>query len=519
MLQAVFSIDWGHSLGGSLFGDGVRRICGVVAASTAREMQVLVLRGLGQTPTLELRLDWLASDSERHKFLKWLKARRFSAAQLIATCRRRIGGGEFTSDAGAELFWLTQAREAGCAWCDLEVETLEELPGETVRGYPVPEKVLLSFHDFRKTPRLPKRVSLPAGAGVDALKIAGMAQTISDSQRLLRTLRGSRNVVAVPMGEVGLPARILALREGSALAYAPVAAATAPGQVGLHELKNLYRAHKLSRRTRVFGVIGDPIGHSLSPLLHNTGYIARKKDAVLLPFLVSNLGEFLKAAPEFGVAGFSVTLPHKKAIFRYLDDCEPRAEEIGAVNTVTVDKNGRLVGSNTDYIGVVKALSKKMKLAGSRVVIFGAGGSARAAAFAVAKAGGHVLVCARRAAPAKELARTVGGEVIKRRHLRTTMVDALLNATPVGMYPKSQVSPLSASELHCSLVMDLIYRPMRTKLLQTAATRRIKTVSGVEMFVAQGVAQWELWMGRRAPEAAMKQAVLGALQSEEKLRW
>lgn len=482
-------------------------------------MQVLVLRGLQHTPILELRLDWLRSDQERHKFLQWLKLDGPRAAQFIATCRRRVGGGEFAGDADAELYWLIQAREAGCSWCDLEIETLQELRGKTVEGYPLPEKVLLSFHDFRKTPRLPKRVTLPVRSGVDAIKIAGMAQRISDSRRLLGVLRGSRNVVAVPMGEVGLPARILALREGSALAYAAVAAATAPGQVGLHELKDLYRAHKLTKRTRVFGVIGDPIGHSLSPLLHNTGYVAAKKDAVFLPFLVSNLKDFLKAVPEFGIAGFAVTLPHKKTIFRHLDECEPLAEEIGAVNTVTVRKNGSLVGSNTDYIGVVQALSKKMTLRGSRVVIFGAGGAARAAAFAVAKAGGNVLVCARRGVAAKELARAVGGAVIDRRHLRTTKVDAVLNATPVGMYPKTRVSPLAASELHCSLVMDLIYRPMRTKLLQTAASRGIHTISGVEMFVAQGVAQWELWNRSRAPQEPMRQAVLAALLAEEKLRW
>ncbi len=161
------------------------------------------------------------------------------------------------------------------------------------------------------------------------------------------------------MGEVGLPARILALREGSALAYAPVAAATAPGQVSLRDLKELYRAHLLTRKTAVYGVIGNPIGHSLSPLMHNTGYVAAKKDAVFLPFLVERLEDFLKAIPDFGVRGFAVTIPHKESVFRKLDDCEPLAEKIGAVNTVTVRRDGSLYGSNTDYLGVLRALEKK----------------------------------------------------------------------------------------------------------------------------------------------------------------
>jgi shikimate 5-dehydrogenase len=152
-------------------------------------------------------------------------------------------------------------------------------------------------------------------------------------------------------------------------------------------------------------------------------------------------------------------------------------------------------------------------------VILGAGGSARAAAFAVAKSGGEVLVCARRSGEAKKLARAVHGGVLALSALSETKVDALVNATPVGMHPHSEVSPLRNSELNCSLVMDLIYRPMQTKLLRMAAARGMATVSGVEMFVAQGVAQWELWMRQRAPEAAMKQAILRALRAEETLRW
>jgi 3-dehydroquinate dehydratase/shikimate dehydrogenase len=481
-------------------------------------MQLLVRQALRLTLTVELRLDWLRNDQERKKFLDWLKQTQLRKAVLLATCRRRIGGGEFSGDAGAELFWLMKAREAGCQWCDLEIETLRELPGETVRGYAVPEKVLLSIHDFRRTPRLTKKVYVPPNGGVDGVKVAAMAGSIGDSVRLLQWARKSRQAVAIPMGEIGMPARILALREGSALAYAPVAAATAPGQVHLRELKELYRAHRLTHKTQVYGVIGNPIAHSLSPLLHNTGYIATGKNAVFLPFLVERLEDFLTAVPDFGIRGFSVTLPHKEAVFRRLDACEPLAVKIGAVNTVTVRRDGSLYGSNTDYLGALRALEKKMKLPGSRVQIFGAGGSARAAAFALAKAGAQVFVCARREIAARSLARGVAGEVVQRAALRKSQFDAILNATPVGMHPQVGASPLAAGELNCSLVMDLIYRPMQTKLLQLAAERGLQTVSGVEMFLAQGMAQWEQWMGRRAPEAEMRKAVLAALKGKERSR-
>lgn len=502
-----------------MFGAGVGRICAVAAAPTARQMKVLVREALRETPTVELRLDWLRNDDERHRFLSWLKTSARRKAVFLATCRRRIGGGEFAGGADAELFWLIKAQEARCKWCDLEMETLRELPGKSVRGYAVPPKVLLSIHDFRRTPKLPKQVTIPRRGGIDGVKVAAMARSIGDSVRLLHVARQSRHVVVVPMGEIGLPARILALREGSEMAYAPVAAATAPGQVHLRDLKHLYRAHRLTKKTRVFGVIGNPIEHSLSPLLHNTGYIAARKDAVYLPFLVERLDDFIKVLPEFGVAGFSVTIPHKQAIFRYLDECEPLSEEIGAVNTVTLRQDGSLRGSNTDYLGVLRALETKMKIRGSRVLLFGAGGSARAAAFALAKGGAEVLICARRESAARKLARAVGGEVIKRAALSRERFDAILNATPVGMHPHAGIAPLRPSELNCSLVMDLIYRPLQTKLLRTAAARGIATVSGAEMFLAQGISQWELWMGIRAPEQSMRRAVLGALRVEEKHRW
>ncbi len=368
------------------FGTGARRICAVVAERTAAKMVVRVRAALRETRSVELRLDWLRSDAERARLLRWLKKNKPRGATFLATCRRRPGGGQFAGDVQEEFHWLSLAREAGCQWCDLEIETLQKLPEQSVRGLALPPRVLLSVHDFRRTPPLGGILKSLAHRDADAVKIAANARTIGDSVRLLREARRSKNIVAVPMGDVGLPARILALREGSALAYAPVAEATAPGQVSLSDMKHLYRAHRLTRRTRVYGVIGNPIGHSLSPLLHNTGFIARNVDAVYLPFLVPELRDFLQAIAELGIYGFSVTLPHKQTMLRRLADCEPLAAEIGAVNTVVGQRDGSLYGCNTDYVGVLRALQKKLPLAGSRVLIFGAGGSARAAAFALARA-------------------------------------------------------------------------------------------------------------------------------------
>ena len=496
----------------TLFGKGVGRVCAVAAASTAAEMSRQVRAAARSARTIELRLDWLHSDAERARLIRWLKKHRSANATFLATCRRKEGGGKFAGDIARQLYWLSQAREAGCQWCDVEMETFRELPEGFLRAYPVPHRIMLSIHDFERTPNLPRDILVARHGLVDAVKIAAQAKTIADSVRLLKVTRRSRNFVAVPMGDVGLPARLLALREGSELAYAPIAEATAPGQVSLEETLHLYRPHLLNRKTQVYGVIGNPIGHSLSPLLHNTGFAARHSNAVYLPFLVHQLGDFLKAIPDLGVRGFSVTIPHKQTILKHLKECDPLAAEVGAVNTVVVQRDGSLCGCNTDYVGVLRALQKKLPIAGSRVLIFGSGGSARAAAFALARAGAQVFICARRESAAKELARAVAGEVIPRRALRTESFDAILNATPVGMHPHEGISPLSARELQCRIVMDLIYRPERTKLLQIAAQKGIVTVSGVNMFLAQGFAQWEIWTGQRAPEAAMRRAVVSALR-------
>jgi 3-dehydroquinate dehydratase / shikimate dehydrogenase len=498
------------------FGSGKSRVCAVAAASTATEMARQVRAAWRETPTVELRLDWLSNDAERARLLRWVTRQKLRGQLLLATCRRVPAGGRFRGSIEQQLFWLMQAREAGCSWCDVEVETLRALPGKSVRGYAVPSRVLLSVHDFERTPALPQKIKVPNRGEADAMKIAAAARTIGDSLRLLALARRSRNFVAAPMGEIGLPARILALREGSALAYAPVGEATAPGQVSLRDTIHLYRAHELTSRTRVYGVIGDPVGHSLSPLMHNTGFVARHVDAVYLPFLVHDLKDFLAAIAPLAIHGFSVTIPHKQTILKYLQECEPLAAKVGAVNTVVVRADGSLHGYNTDYLGVLRALEKKLQLRGSRVLIFGAGGAARAAAFAVARAGANVAVCARREELARHLARVVGGEFMPRRALRSEKFDAILNATPVGMHPHSDISPLSVRELNCRIVMDLIYRPQRTALLNTARKKGIATVSGVAMFVAQGAAQWELWLGRTAPEFAMRNVVRQALRAEER---
>jgi 3-dehydroquinate dehydratase / shikimate dehydrogenase len=494
---------------------GKDRVAGVIAAGTAAEMKAQVRDGLRKTRTLELRLDYLRDARQRTAFFNWL-ARENPRAMLVATCRSRRGGGLFRGSAKEQIEILNQAVRSGCAWCDVEIETARDIEPREWRRALSPARVMVSHHDFRKAPRnLAGVIRELSRAGGDAVKIAVQCHSISDSARICELARGRRNLVAIPMGEIGLAGRILSLRLGSALAYAAVEQATAPGQLSLGAMVDLYHAEKITRRTLVYAVIGDPIGHSLSPLLHNTAFGARKMDAIFVPFLAHDLPDFLRCIEPFGVSGFAVTIPHKERILRHLDDCDPLAARIGAVNTVVVRGRARLYGYNTDYVGVLRSLESRMQLAGSRVLLFGAGGAARAAAFALAQAGSIVCICSRRVERARGLARAAGAQVMERAELRREYFDAVVNCTPVGMHPQGG-KPLASTELNCRIVMDMVYRPRETELLRSARKKGIETISGIEMFLAQGYAQHEIWTGERAPEAVMRRAIVGVLSREEK---
>jgi 3-dehydroquinate dehydratase / shikimate dehydrogenase len=495
---------------------GRDKVCAVVAARDAKSMQRQLQQALKQTRTLELRLDWLSSDAEIARFLAYL-ARKRPPATLISTCRRREAGGRYRGTIAKQLAHLSEAIHAGSGWYDLEIETLRKCPEELVALLLGDGRQLASAHFFRAMPKSLPRVSAELlSYHPDAIKIAAHSESLAQARALLDFAAKRPKVVAIPMGEVGLPARFLALRARRGFAYAPVGNATAPGQISLDQLDRVYRAAHLNARTLVYGVVGNPIAHSLSPAMQNAGFAARRMNAVYLPFFVRDLRDFLRSIGALAIRGFSVTLPHKERILGALDGCDPLAARIGAVNTVVVRPGGKLYGYNTDYVGVLQSLERRMPLRGSRVLIVGAGGAARAVAFALAQAGSAVCVWGRRMSRAKALARAVNGEAIERRRLRREFFDAVVNATPVGMHPRVHAAPVTANELNCRLVFDTIYRPRKTRLLQMAERRGIEIVSGVEMFVAQGTAQWEIWTGERAPVAAMRRAVEDVLACEEK---
>ena len=269
-------------------------------------------------------------------------------------------------------------------------------------------------------------------------------------------------------------------------------------------------------KPRLFGVIGNPVAHSLSPVMHNAAFRALGIDAFFGAFAVADLKTAMAGMRALGIKGFSVTIPHKIEVMDYLDEVDETACRIGAVNTV-VNRDGRLYGSNTDAPGALNALREKIDPGGCRALVVGAGGAARALVYGLVQAGAEVVVCNRSREKGRRLASDFGVEEVGRDSLDRFNCDILINTTPVGMFPSTDRMPVPESLLRPGMVvMDIVYNPLRTCLLNVAAARRAETVDGLGMFIGQGALQFELWTGVRAPVAIMRRAVLEVLENKEK---
>ncbi len=271
-------------------------------------------------------------------------------------------------------------------------------------------------------------------------------------------------------------------------------------------------------KTALHGIIGNPVGHSLSPVMHNAAFTAMAMNAVYVAMPVEEVAEAVTGLAALGFVGVSVTVPHKETVMEYLDEIDPVAKRIGAVNTLLFRRhpeNGSLVsrGFNTDWLGSNLALAEKMKLPASRVLILGAGGAARAVGFGLVEAGAEVIVSNRSADRGQELADWLGCRFCPRDQLDTVQADALVNTTSVGMVPDSAAIPIEPALLvNFKLVMDIVYAPLETTLLQAAAAAGCDIVDGLAMLLYQGAVQFKIWTGRQPPRDVMRKALLTELE-------
>jgi 3-dehydroquinate dehydratase/shikimate dehydrogenase len=407
---------------------------------------------------------------------------------------------------------LARLQRAPIEYLDIEPDDAD-LPFLRRRGGP---KRVLSWHDFQATPLdLVKRLQWLRGMEPKALvKMVTFADLAGDILRIRDLLRGAGDprLIAFCMGPKGVPSRILAPLWGSAAHYAPRAGAprSAPGQVPIEDLLAIYRSDDLRPDTRLLGVLGSPVGHSLSPIMHNAALRALGLNMIYLPFEATTVAEFLPILTDLRLKGLSVTLPFKESILPHLDRLSRDVRKCGAANTVVKVWN-RFEGHNTDMAAAVEPLRRRMRLSGARVAVMGAGGAARAVVEGLRVARAEVTIFNRTAARAASLARATGSRSLPWKRLRGYRCDLLVNATPIGLHPDTRRTPIPISWVRAPMVYDLIYNPPETLFLRRARRAGLEILGGVEMFVAQGAAQFRLFTGREAPVEVMRRAVDTAL--------
>jgi 3-dehydroquinate dehydratase/shikimate dehydrogenase len=469
---------------------------------------------------LEFRLDYVPKPG-----LALAKVKRFTESHpgtvVIATCRRVNSGGKFKGSIASQLDVLGKAAAAGCQLVDVELQTANKCKPEQLQKLRGRAALILSFHDFRATKKLDETLEKMLAYPADFYKIVSTATMLSDNLTMIKFLgrQGDRHsLVSMCMGEQGIISRVLGVRAGSVFTFGAAAAGegTAPGQVTAQELRGVYRIEQLDAATRVYGVVGDPIAHSLSPPLMNAAFRRENVNAVYLPLHAKTLKDLLTCVREIPIHGISVTMPYKEAILPHLDNTDSHTTKIGACNTVVRAQDGKLYGFNTDASGIVRPLERRLNtLEGARILVIGAGGAARAAVFGLKERGSEVYILNRSAAPAKKLAHQARARIMKRPDLKKLAFDVIINATPVGM-GNTRDTPLQEKEINARYVFDMVYDPAETRLLKLAQERGAQIIPGIEMFVHQAARQFEIWTGKPAPWDEMLRVVLLGLQERAK---
>ncbi|HEV1287457.1 MAG TPA: shikimate dehydrogenase [Bryobacteraceae bacterium] len=463
----------------------------------------------------EFRLDYLPLPEQGIAAMRKFLARNADCT-VLATCRRHQNQGHFNGSIEQQVKILDASIDAGAQAVDIEIESAENCI-DSLEALRSRARLVISYHNYGGTPPLDAVMRRMLRVAADGYKIVTTAKKPSDNARILALAKtySKTPTILLAMGETGFPTRVLSPSSGGLFTYAAPNSAegTASGQVSAHQLRHLYRVEKFTKDARIYGVVADPVRHSISPAVHNRAFQARRTDAVYLPFLVkpAQLKDFFTLAEKLPLAGFSVTIPHKQKILRYLDLVDPLARRIGAVNTVW-RKAGKWRGTNTDADGVIRPLERHVRLNKSSVLLVGNGGAGRGAAFALKAAGAKLAITGRNIDRVRALASACDAEPLTRDQSIVRMFDVLVHSTPLGMYPKVEQSFFDA-KIPAKLVFDMVYNPLDTLLVRMAADQGATPIRGLEMFLEQASRQFEIWTGDTAPRAVMEKAALEALEA------
>jgi 3-dehydroquinate dehydratase/shikimate dehydrogenase len=491
------------------------RVCVALFADDPSDLMRKIEAAAHENSLLELRLDYLPKPA-----LLLPKLKEFGGFHrditLIATCRRAAAGGKFRGSVASQFEVLEKAAAAGCQLVDIELESASSLKRSDLEKLRQQAGLIVSFHDYRGTKKLEETWEAMHRLPVDYIKIVSTAKSLADNVKMMRLLEQRSDVVStvgVCMGEQGIISRILNVRSGSAFTFASAQAGeeTAPGQIAARVLRDVYRIDMVDAATKVYGVAGDPITHSLSPQMMNTAFRRENINAVYVPLQTGDVADLLTCVREMPIQGLSITMPLKEEVLKHLDKTDSLSAKIGACNTIIRSQDGKLYGFNTDVAGVLRPLEQRLTLTGARILVIGAGGAARAAVFGLRDRNAEVWVMNRTAEKGQKLARQAHAHYVSRPQVKKLDFDVIINATPVGMNGARPQAPLEESELRTRYLFEMIYNPAETKLVKMARAKGIQVIPGSEMFVQQGARQFEIWTGKPAPVEDMHRSVLYAL--------
>ncbi len=497
------------------------KICVPVCVRRIDELKTATQKAGVLADVVELRLDCLADPNAALPVVRELIDQ--NEIELIVTMRAPEEGGIGSHSYEARLNFWSHAKTLPKVLFDIEVEILkhsQELKIDVNR-------IICSHHDFAKVPAdLPQLYERMGATSSRIVKIAAHATDAVDClpifQLLERARGGGQQLIAIAMGEAGIMTRILGPSRGSFLTYGSIDddCATAPGQVTAKDLRELYRVDQINSETQIFGIIGTPVGHSLSPRIHNAAFTAAGMNAVYIPMEVQDALAFVQrmAHPktrelDWKLRGLSVTAPHKQTVMQCLDSIDAAAREIGAVNTIVVEDE-RLHGHNTDAAGFVSPLRKRLgELRGVRCAIIGSGGAARGVLWALRNAGAQATLFARNRERANDLAQRFKAACPSQPPEKFRDFDVVINATPMGMRgPAVNETPANAEQLRgVRLAYDLVYNPSETRFLREAREAGCDTLGGIDMLLAQAIEQFKLWTGTEPDRDVMRRAALSGL--------
>jgi 3-dehydroquinate dehydratase/shikimate dehydrogenase len=507
------------------------KICVPVCVERSSELLTAIQRASAIADLIELRLDYLA-ENERQPALPILKGWLNSSDNAaILTFRPVEQGGHTAADLDTRRrFWTALISLSGQAWFDMEfalVLNFADEPQTDDRSIDW-SRVICSHHDFTGIPsELDQLYQRMAATPARILKIAVRADDVIDCLPVFRLVERAqsegREMIAIAMGQSGIMTRILGPSRGSFLTYAAIddEGASAPGQLTANKLRDVYRIDKLDQQTEVIGLLGNPVGHSLSPQIHNAAFHAAGVNAVYIPFEVRDVDQFMRrmADPhsrelDWNLRGLSVTAPHKSLVMKSLDWIEPTAKAIGAVNTIGI-RDDEMRGYNTDAAGFLAPLKQKFgSLRGARCAIIGGGGGARAALWALQSEGAEAALFVRDASKTDNASSEFEVEFYPISAASFNGFDVVVNATPLGTRGALEEQTLATAEQFrgVRLAYDLVYNPLETRFLREAQAAGCATLGGIEMLLAQAVEQFKIWVGKDPDVEVMRAAALRGLE-------